>query len=338
MVTIKDVAKASGVSPSTVSRVIADNPRISEETKKSVRKAMKALGYHPNISARNLVAKSTKAIAAIMPSSANTALQNPFFPEVLRGIGSVIHDAQYSMLLSTGQTDEEILEEVKRLVYGRYVDGVILLYSRLDDAVTHFLVEHDFPFVIVGKPFEYESEATYVNNDNVKAGREITSYLIEQGHEHIAFVGGSTDLIVTQDREAGYEQALKAAGIDHDDTYKIHTEFLKSGGRGAVEYIMSLEKRPTGLVVSDDLISLGILNRLEEAGIRVPDDISVVSFNNVYLSEITRPALTTVDIHIYELGIQSAKALLEKANNENEPAKRIIIPHTIVHRDSVQPR
>ncbi|MEN2768652.1 LacI family DNA-binding transcriptional regulator [Ornithinibacillus xuwenensis] len=335
MVTIKDVAKASGVSPSTVSRVIANNSRISEETKKKVRKAMKELGYHPNINARNLVAKSTKAIGVIMPSSADKALQNPFFPEILRGIGSVIHDVEYSMSLSTGETEEEIFSEVQRMVYGSYVDGVILLYSRINDKVTNFLREQDFPFVIVGKPSDFESEITHVDNDNFRAGKEITNHLIEMGHKRIGFIGGSRDLFVTRDREDGYEAALQEAGIEECDSYKIHTEFLKAGGSEAVEHLLSLQTPPTGLVVSDDLISLGMLSMLEKYGVRVPQDVSMVSFNNVYLSEITRPALTTVDINIYELGAQSAKALIEKAINKLEPAKRIIIPHRIVYRDSV---
>ncbi|MBP2078858.1 LacI family DNA-binding transcriptional regulator [Oceanobacillus polygoni] len=338
MVTIKDVAKATGVAPSTVSRVIADNPRISAETKKKVRKAMKDLGYHPNINARNLVAKSTKAIAVIMPSSADKALQNPFFPEILRGIGSITHSMQYSITLSSGQTEAEIFEEVQRLVHGSYVDGVILLYSRLEDRVTSFLREMKFPFVIVGKPYENMNEITHVDNDNFVAGKEITRHLIENGHEKVAFIGGSKELFVTIDREAGYEAALQEAGLEVSDSYKIHTEFLKSGGREAVETLLSLDIPPTGIVITDDLMSVGVLSLLEESGVRVPQDISLVSFNNVYLSEIIRPALTTVDIQIHELGAQSAKALIEKTVNKSEPVKRISIQHQIVYRDSVSKR
>lgn len=335
MVTIKDIAKATGVSPSTVSRVIADNPRISSDTKKKVRKAMKELGYHPNIHARNLVAQSTKAIGVILPSSADKALQNPFFPEILRGIGSVTHKEQYTMMLSSGQTEDEIFAEVERMVYGRYVDGMILLYSRMDDRITNFLRENEFPFVIVGKPYEYMNEITHVDNDNFTAGKEITEYLIAQGHQRIAFIGGARDLFVTMDREKGYETALQEAGLEDVKDYHIHTEFLKSAGREAVESLLALEKRPTAIVISDDLISLGVLGMLEDSGIRVPEDISLVSFNNVYLSEITRPALTTIDIQIYELGAQSAKALIEKAVEKSEPVKRIIIPHKVIYRDSV---
>ena len=338
MVTIKDVAKATGVSPSTVSRVISDNPRISLETKRRVRKAMKEMGYHPNISARNLVAKSTKSIGVILPSSADKALQNPFFPEVLRGIGSIAYDMQYTVTLSSGKTEEEIYQEVERMVYGSYVDGIILLYSLVDDPVTAFLRERDFPFVIVGKPYEFMNEITHVDNDNFAAGKEITEHLIEQGHEKIAFIGGAKDLFVTIDRETGYEAALKDADIPIRDEYKIHSEFLKSGGSEAVKHLFSLDTPPTGIVVTDDLMSLGVLSMLEESGYSLPEDISLVSFNNVYLSEIIRPALTTVDININELGAQSAKALIEKAQDKSEPAKRIIIPYKIIYRNSVGKR
>ncbi|WP_272914959.1 MULTISPECIES: LacI family DNA-binding transcriptional regulator [Sediminibacillus] len=336
MVTIKDVAKETGVSPSTVSRVIADNPRISPDTKQKVREAMERLGYHTNIHARNLVAKSTKAIGAIMPSSANKALQNPFFPEVLRGIGSVIHERQYSLTLSSGETEQEILEEVQRMVYGSYVDGLILLYSRVEDPVVAFLEERDFPYVMIGKPFARLEEITHVDNDNFMAGKQITNHLIARGHEKIAFIGGSKDLFVTRDRESGYLAALTDADLPHDEDYVIHTEFLKSGGKEAVEQLLSLPIRPTGIVVTDDLMSLGVLSTLEESGVQVPHDISLVSFNNAYLSEITKPALTTVDINIHELGAQSARALIERTIDNKIPPKRIIVPYTIIYRGSVK--
>src|SRR5699024_10161458 len=174
---------------------------------------MKELGYHPNINARNLVAKSTKAIGVNMPSSANKALQNPFLPEVLRGISSVIHKEKYSMFLSTGETEDGIFDEVKRMVYGSYVDGAILLYSRVNDPIITFLHEQNFPFVIVGKPDEHLNAITHVDNDNFQAGKELTYVLIEHDHEKIAFIGGADDLFVTMDREAGYVAALEEAGL-----------------------------------------------------------------------------------------------------------------------------
>lgn len=333
-VTIKDVAKAAGVAPSTVSRVIADNPRISLDTKKRVRKAMKELGYHPNVNARNLAIRSTQAIGVVMPSSADKALQNPFFPEILRGIGSVAHEMEYSLYVSTGGSETELFEEVKRMVHGNRVDGIILLYSRVNDDVMNFLLDIKFPFVVVGKPYDQEHEITYVDNDNIKASKEITQHLINLGHQHIAFIGGTTDLVVTVDRMQGYESAIKEAGFLNPEEYKVHTEFLKSGGREAVERLFSLEVPPTGLVIADDLMSLGVINMLEEFGLSVPGDVSITSFNNVYLSEITRPPLTTVDIQIYELGVHASKCLIEKARNKDELAKRVIVPYKIEYRQS----
>lgn len=336
-ITIKDVAKRAGVAPSTVSRVIADNPRISTETKKRVRKAMKDLGYHPNINARNLAVRSSQSIGVIMPSSADVALQNPFFPEVLRGIGSYLHDVEYSLYVSTGGDEETTYEEVQRMVNGNRVDGIILLYSRMNDPIQNFLMEKKFPFVIVGKPSENESEITYVDNNNIQASKDLTNHLIELGHQHIAFIGGSKELTVTVDRLTGYQSAIKEAALPLPDEYMVHTAFLKSGGREAVEKLFNLDTPPTGLVVADDLMTLGVINALEELGIECPKDVSITSFNNLYLSEITTPPLTTVDIQIYNLGVQSARCLLELTKNKDEPAKRIIIPYEIKYRKSTTP-
>lgn len=336
-ITIKDVAKRAGVAPSTVSRVIADNPRISTETKKRVRKAMKELGYHPNINARNLAVRSSQSIGVIMPSSADVALQNPFFPEVLRGIGSYLHDVEYSLYVSTGGDEETTYEEVQRMVNGNRVDGIILLYSRMNDPIQNFLMEKKFPFVIVGKPSENESEITYVDNNNIQASKDLTNHLIELGHQHIAFIGGSKELTVTVDRLTGYQSAIKEASLPLPDEYMVHTAFLKSGGREAVEKLFNLDTPPTGLVVADDLMTLGVINALEELEIECPKDVSITSFNNLYLSEITTPPLTTVDIQIYNLGVQSARCLLELTKNKDEPAKRIIIPYEIKYRKSTTP-
>ncbi|RWZ51384.1 LacI family transcriptional regulator [Halobacillus fulvus] len=335
-VTIKDVAKAAGVAPSTVSRVIADHPRISLATKKRVKKAMKEMGYHPNANARSLANRSSQTIGVVMPAGADKALQNPFFPEVLRGISAVAHKMDYSMLLNTGETEDEIFEGVQRMVYSNRTDGIILLYSKLNDSVTNFLLEQNFPFVVVGKPSERIDEITHVDNDNVRGGKEITNHLISLGHERIGFIGGSTDLVVTVDRMRGYQIALEEAGLPFLEEYRIHTDFLESGGQQAVNELFSLPDPPTGLVVTDDLMSIGVVSMLEECGKMVPEDISLVSFNNVYLTEVTRPPLTTVDIHIYDLGFQAAKCLIEKVKDKSEPAKRVIVPYTVEYRQSTK--
>lgn len=333
-VTIKDVAKLAKVAPSTVSRVIANNPRISEKTKKKVREAMDELGYHPNFIARSLASQSTQAIGLVMPSSTDVVFQNPFFPTVLRGLSEGAHEKHYALYMTTGKTDNEILDGVTQMVQGGRVDGVVLLYSKIEDKVLMYLQERGIPFVVIGKPFKHVEEITHVDNDNFRATKEVTEYLIQLGHDHIAFVGGNLNLVVTVERLLGYEKALREAGIPLNDDYIVHEEFLREGGQEAVRELISLKVPPTALVVADDLMALGVLNTLDELGIKVPEDISIISFNNVLVSEMSRPPLTSVDINIFDLGFEAARSLIQKIENPKEPIKRIIIPHQIVKRFS----
>lgn len=333
-VTIKDVAKLANVAPSTVSRVIANSPRISEKTKERVREVMDQLGYHPNFIARSLASQSTRAIGLVMPSSTDVVFQNPFFPTVLTGLSEGAHSRQYALHMTTGKTEHEIFDGVVAMVQGGRVDGVILLYSKVEDKVIAYLRERDFPFVVIGKPFKDDENISYVDNDNFKAGKEVTEYLIQLGHERIGFIGGNLDLVVTVERLLGYEKALRNSGISYEDEYIVNDEFLRESGQDAVKELLSLKKPPTAMVVADDLMALGVLNKLDEMGVAVPGDISVVSFNNVLIAEMARPPLTSVDINIFDLGFQAAKSLIQKIENPDEPIRRVIVPFKIITRHS----
>lgn len=336
-VTIKDVAKIANVAPSTVSRVIANSPRISERTKEKVREAMKELGYHPNFNARNLANKSTKTLGIIMPNSANKTFQNPFFPEVIRGISTKAHQLEYGLYLSTGQSDNEIFEEVQDMVQGKRVDGIILLYSKVNDKVMNYLYNEDFPFTVIGRPYdERMSNITYVNNDNFKAAKTVTEYLLLLGHEKIAFIGGNLDTVVTIDHMEGYRKALQNAGIEYADDYVVFHEELQEGGQEAVIDLMSLSERPTALIVADDIMTFGVMRMLSEMEVMVPDDISIISFNNVMISELSSPPMTTVDINIFSLGYEAANCLIDKIIHPDTKTKQVIIPHKLIKRLTCQ--
>jgi DNA-binding LacI/PurR family transcriptional regulator len=333
-VTIKDVAKLANVAPSTVSRVIANSSRISDKTKEKVREAMDQLGYHPNFIARSLASQSTQAIGLVMPSSTDKVFQNPFFPTVLRGISEGANERQYALHMTTGKTETEIYDGVVQMVQGGRVDGVVLLYSKVEDKILTYLQEREFPFVVIGKPFKNVEEITHVDNDNFRAAKDVTEYLINLGHDAIAFIGGDLNLVVTVERLLGYEKALRDYHLPLKREYIMHEEFLREGGQDAVRGLLSLEEPPTALVVADDLMALGVLNTLDELGITVPEDISIISFNNVMLSEMSRPPLTSVDIGIFDLGFEAAKSLIQKIENPKEPVKRVIIQHQLMKRAS----
>ncbi|MGB3260022.1 LacI family DNA-binding transcriptional regulator [Paenisporosarcina sp.] len=331
-ITIKDVAKLSNVAPSTVSRVIANNPRISEKTKIKVRAAMDELGYHPNFIARSLANQSTRVIGLVLPNSTDVFFQNPFFPTVLRGLSDGANERHYAMQINTGNTDEEIYDGVVQMVQGGRVDGVILLYSRIEDKVLNYLRERKFPFVVIGKPFKDVDQITYVDNDNYKATKEATRYLLSLGHKQIGFIGGDLNFVVTVERLLGFEKALREAGLQSNDDYIIHSQFLREGGQEAIGKLINLKEPPTALVVADDLIALGVLNTLLEMNISVPEDMSIISFNNVLFTELSHPPLTSVEINIFEIGYQASKSMIQLLENPNEPVKRIIVDHEIIKR------
>lgn len=337
-VTIKDVAKLANVAPSTVSRVIANNPRISQQTKERVREAMDKLGYHPNLNARSLANRSTQTIGLVMPSSGEKTFQNPFFPEVIRGISTKAHEIGYSLQMTTGNTQEEIHEGVVCMVQGSQVDGIVLLYSRIDDSIIDYLLEKRFPFVVIGKPYRYADQITHIDNDNVKAAKEATQYLIANNHEQIAFVGGDLNLVVTVDRLLGFEAAIREAGLHYRDDYVVQSEFLSEGGRRAIDALMSLKSPPTALVVADDLMAFGIVNHLKEKHMNVPEDISIISFNNVMLAELSSPPLSSIDINIFTLGYDAVSHLIENMTSDTVQAKRVTIPHHLVERQSCRVR
>lgn len=333
-ITIKDVAKLAKVAPSTVSRVIANSPRISEDTKTRVRNAMDELKYHPNFIARSLASQSTKVIGLVLPHSSGVFFQNPFFSEVIQGLSEGVHDNHYALQMTSGKTEFDSYEGVVQMVQGGRVDGIILLYSMIDDKIMEYLTKRKFPFVVIGKPYELVDKITHVDNDNYMAAKEATDYIIGLGHRKIGFIGGSPSLTVTLDRLNGYKEALRASDMDINEDYIIHGDFLREGGQEAVKALLRRTIPPTALLVTDDLMAVGVVNTLTEMQIEIPTEVSIVSFNNALFAEMSRPPLTSIDINIKELGYQAASNLIQLLKNENDPVKRIIIPHTLVIRQS----
>ncbi|MGL4819220.1 MAG: LacI family DNA-binding transcriptional regulator [Bacilli bacterium] len=333
-ITIKDVARLANVAPSTVSRVIADSSRISEATKRKVKKAMEELGYHPNFNARSLANRTTQSLGIVMPSSASKSFANPFFPEVIRGISSYARTEEYNLYLTTGESEEEILDDVIKMVQGKRVDGLIVLYSRENDPVLDYLVDTKFPFVLIGKPHHPSARIPYIDNDNYRASRELTDYVIGLGHKHIAFVGGSLAYVVTQDRLRGYEDAIRLAGGAVESDWVQLFDFDRDGGEAAISALLSSGRMPSAIVVTDDMMALGVLKVLNEKSVRVPEDVSIVSFNNFIVSEYTTPPLTTVDVNIYQLGYEACRMLVEHAQNDDFVPKSILIPTTLIERAS----
>lgn len=331
--TIKDVARLAGVSPSTVSRVISDSPRISDETKKTVKKAMEKSGYHPNAIARSLVNRSTNTIGIVMPQSTRQSFLNPFFPMTLSGISEAAHKEGYCLLLSTGNDENEQLDSILNIVMGGRVDGVIIMFSSLDDVILRCIAALKIPVLIIGKPISSEG-ILYVDNDNVKAAYDVTEELIKRGHKKIGLISGPFSFMVSIDRLDGYRNALMHYGIEFSKKYIKETQFLEDSGYNAMTELLTMKESPTGIVITDDLMAFGAINAAKKLGVNIPKDIEIISFNNIPLAEFCSPSLTSVDINSTVLGYESAKLMIEKIKGIADKEK-VIVPTKIVYRQTL---
>ncbi|MGT2847043.1 LacI family DNA-binding transcriptional regulator [Streptococcus massiliensis] len=328
-VTIKEVAKLAGVSPSTVTRVVQNKSTISEETKKRVQQAMKDLNYHPNLNARSLVSNSTQTIGLVLPDDSDAFYQNPFFPAVLRGIAQVASEQHYVIQIATGMNKTERLEALSQMVFGQRVDGLIFLYAEEDDPLVQLVTEQQFPFLILGKslsPF-----INLVDNDNTQAGMDATSYFIKKGYKKIAFLGGTKKLFVTQDRYEGYKKAITEAGLPLERSIThFAQEFLTEDGYSFIKQLYKQNNLPDAIVTTDSLLADGVCNFLSEKGLNTP----VLTFDSI------NPKLDIIgyiDINSLELGRVSVTTIIkiiQDYKEGNHICYRQLIPHHFIERSN----
>ena len=332
-VTIKDVAALAGVSTSTVSRVCNNNPAISRETQERVRKAMQELGYEGGTSSEPPAPQPIKMIGIVLPPSEHDAYENNFFLKAIRGISQVCNQRQTAITILTGSDYDELLHSVKTLHLSGRADGFILLYSRKNDVVTDYLCDRGILYVIVGKPQETAAATPCIDNDNLLAGREAADYLYSLGHRRIACLGKSRNHQYAADRQAGWQLSLLLHGITPCPDYCIEMEHVYSDDTALIQ-LLSREDRPTAFVVSDDLFALALERACAKTGLRIPEDVSIIAFNNSLYSHLASPQLTSVDINAYQLGQEAASQIISYLENPNLRTTRVIVPHRIVERSS----
>jgi len=334
MPTLKDVAEKAGVAPSTVSRVINDSSRISDQTKNKVRKIMDEIGYHPNINARNLVKQRSHNLGLLIPYSTEEAFADTFYSEILRGIGSLAHSKGFNLLLLTCSGEEEEKKTVLDAVKGKQIDGVLLLRAKKDDELIDELTKINFPFVIVGRP-EVEDKYYWVNNDNLKASERIVDYLINKGHKNIAVILGDDNYTVNEDRLQGYINSF------HKNNLKINQDLIAQSKKINYHNIYMLVQKMvkehseiTAFYGLSDTMAYTIMQAINDLNIKIPDEISIVGFNNNPMSKMVSPPLTTVDINIHLLGNKATELLIGVIDGKIKKLKHTIVPANIIERNS----
>jgi len=333
MSNVKKVADVAGVSSATVSRALNRPEMVAETTRRKVVAAAESLGYAGNYLARNLRVQKTSNVIVIVPNIAN-----PFFSEVIRGIERVAQMSGYCVLLGDIQDSPKREHAYENLLATKRADGLITLSPTIPkisgrSRSVDFLQQ---PIVNACECAEGTPMRT-VQLDNVGAGRKATEYLISLGHRRIGFVTGPDASPLTKSRLAGYREAIEAAGLKYSERLIAHGDFSIQSGIVAAQQLLSLDRPPSAIFCSNDEMALGAMSTLKSRGKKIPDDLSVVGFDNIVYAQYFDPPLTTVAQPMQEIG-RRAMTMLADILAGNPPAtKDVILPYELVVRSSTAP-
>jgi len=326
-VTLNDLAKYTGVSKSTISRVYNNPEKVKDSTLKQVHKAASELGYYPNRVARRLQAGrgNAKVIGLIVPD-----IKNPFFADITRGIENVCRDEGYTLILTNSEESVEWQNICLEALRMEGVDGIILPPVHNSDRHVNRMIEDGYNIVCVDRHIR-NSKCDKVLSDNRKGGYMATSHLIGLGHQRIAFIGGIEGISTTVERRDGYIEALTENGIKVDEELILDSDSRQYSGEELAKYLLSLSNPPTALFTGNNLITLGTLVICNRLGIKIPDDIALVGYDDVSWSNALNPPPTVISQPAFEIGQRAAEVLLSRIRNpKSSPVTVMLEPKMIV--------
>jgi LacI family transcriptional regulator len=325
---MKDVAKAAGVSPSTVSHVLNNTRYVSPDLAERVWETVEKFNYQPNLLARSLRRKKTHTLGMIVPDNSN-----PFFAELARIIEDTCFELGYNVILCNSDQIRERERTYIDLLTEKQVDGI--LFVSAGDHPDHLktVLERDVPIVIIDREI-MDVECDRVLTNNYLGGQLATGHLIQRGHQRIGCITGQSTLSPTWERVRGYKDTLRDAGLPIRDEFLHPGDFQVSSGYDAMVKILAMQQPPTGIFVCNDLMAIGAMRAVSKQGLRIPEDIAVVGFDNIALASYTNPPLTTVGQRRQQAGKVATQMLIERIEDRNLPPRKYIIEPKLIIRNS----
>ncbi|RAK16882.1 LacI family transcriptional regulator [Anoxybacillus vitaminiphilus] len=329
-VTIYDVAKKAGVSIATVSRVINNTGRISEKTRKKVLEVMETLHYQPSIVASALTGKRTRTIGLIIPDVAN-----PFFSEIARKVEDRGRELGFNVLMCNTDNNPDTEEMYLSLLKQKSVDGIIIGTTTKNYTVLNELLRENFPIALIAQDIP-ELAIDVVRVDDFLGGYLATSHLVSLGHKKIAIMLGNLSRTSDKYRFQAYRQVLEENGLEYNEKLVICTDYSMEDGKRAALELLKSSQRPTAIFACFDALAVGVYQAAKELGLNIPNDLSVVGFDNTILATIVDPPLTTIAQPIDEMGRQVVDLLVRGIEEEKHTKQRVILPPELIIRNSTK--
>ena len=329
--TLEEIGRMAGVSRSTVSRVINNEKSVRPEVRKRVQGVIRETGYRPNAAARSLASNRTGVIGLVVPHRVHTLFDDPYFPRLIQGVSQACNVAELTVALFIFQTEREEQDLYPRVVGSGTVDGVIITATRMGDPLLERLAGDQMPYVVVGRP-DNASSVTYVDADNHGGARQAALHLCNLGYERIGYIGAPTNTTAGVDRRSGFLEGLAVCGSKRTQELMRDGDYTEESGYRAMQSLLPI--RPDAVFVATDTMAVGALRALNAAGLSVPDDIGLMSFDGLPPSERTFPKLTTVRQPVTATGVRAVQLLLALVRGEIEEPAHEIMPTELVIRES----
>jgi LacI family transcriptional regulator len=329
--TLEDIAKKAGVSRSTVSRVVNEHPNVREEVRNRVWEVIRSTGYHPNAAARTLASQRSWMIGLVLPRSVSFFFTDPYYPHLTQGIAQACNQYNYTLSLFIVGSEEDEEEIFPRISRRGLLDGILLQAAEHGDRLIDRLVSLNNPLLIVGRPFQSD-EISYIDIDNVKAAHRAVSHLIQLGYQRIGTITGPNSSTAGLDRKAGYLKALEEHGYSIDHSLVVEGDFTEASGYIGMQQLFAA--RPDAVFAASDIMAIGAMRAVREAGLSIPDDIAFVGFDDLPIATHEHPLLTTVHQPVLEFGAKAVETLIDIIENGVKPERRVIMDTELIIRNS----
>jgi LacI family transcriptional regulator len=328
--TIRDIARLSGFSRSTVSLVLNDSPRISEATRKKVMEVMGKVGYQPNVLARRLAERKSMMIGVIIPQTFHT-LSDLYFSEAISGISDVLMNSGYKLLMQLAIPEFKVQKKYVNLFTEKYIDGLLIIGSLMDDEMVKVLRDLGHPIFLVNSTFEGVSS---VIADNQSGASQAVDHLVRLGHKNIGIIKGLENVTSGADRSIGFAKAMHRHHLPIRDEWVAYGTFSEESGYVCMQQILGQRVHPTAMFIASDMMAIGATRAIRQHGLKVPEDIAIVGGDDIKLAAYVEPSLTTIRQDMYEIGALATSELISMIQKETSgtPVQKIVPTQLIVRK------